>query len=99
MNAMHLQAMDIIPDIPDAMIGDVLDYLSAVKATAERYDNRFERGEDELDLSGLPKSVNADKMTDEELCDVFRRAERELLAGEGIPLKEFDRMFRKKHGI
>ena len=100
MNAMHLQAMDIIPNIPDAMIGDVLDYLSAVKATAEKYDNRFERGEDELDLSGLPKSVNADKMTDEELIATLREGIDEVLAGKrGIPFDEFRKDFEAQHHL
>ena len=36
MNAMHLQAMDIIPNIPDAMIGGVVEYLSNLQVVAEK---------------------------------------------------------------
>ena len=95
MNALHLQAMDIIPQIPEAMMGDVIDYLTNLKTIAKEYDEPTE----ELDLSGLPKSVNADKMTDEELMALFQKSEQELLSGQGIPFEEFDREFRKRHGI
>ena len=93
MNALHLQAMDMIPQIPDAMMGDVVDYLSYVTKMAE------DAPEEELDLSGLPKSVNADKMTDEELVATLKAGIEEALAGKGEPFDEFDRKFRAEHNI
>ena len=94
MTALHLQALDIIPQIPDAMMGDVLDYLSYVKKMAEEQDAL----EEELDLSGLPRSVNADKMTDEELISTLREGIDEVLAGKrGIPFDEFRKAFEARH--
>ena len=95
MNALHLQAIDIIPTIPEAMMGDVIDYLSAARDMGEK--NCAE--EKELDLSGLPKSVNADKMTDEELTALLKKGIEEALAGKGEPFDEFERKFRAKHNI
>lgn len=95
MNALHLQAMDMIPTIPDAKIGAVVDYLSHVTSAAESGDEP----EKELDLSGLPKSVNADKMTDEELVALLKTGIEEALAGKGEPFDEFDRQFRAKHNL
>ena len=96
MNALHLQAMDIIPQIPEAMMGDVIDYLTNLKTIAKKYDEPTE----ELDLSGLPKSVNADKMTDEELIATLKEGIEKVLAGErGTPIEEFDREFRARHNI
>ena len=34
MNALHLQAIDMIPGIPDAMMGDVIEYLSKMQTSA-----------------------------------------------------------------
>ena len=94
MTALHLQALDIIPQIPEAMMGDVLDYLSYVKKMAEEQDAPAE----ELDLSGLPRSVNADKMTDEELISTLREGIDEVLAGKrGIPCDEFRKAFEARH--
>ena len=95
MNALHLQAIDIIPTIPEAMMGDVIDYLSYVTSIAEKQ----AEPEQELDLSGLPKSVNADKMTDEELVALLKKGIEEALAGKGEPFDEFERKFRAKHNI
>ncbi len=36
MNAMHLQAMDMIPQIPDARIDDVVDYLAKMQPVEEK---------------------------------------------------------------
>ncbi|MBQ7514991.1 MAG: hypothetical protein IJS96_01805 [Schwartzia sp.] len=53
-----------------------------------------------IDLSGLPKSVNADKMTDEELIMTLREGIEKVLAGErGIPVEDFDREFRARHKL
>ena len=98
MNALHLQAIDIIPTIPEAMMGDVIDYLSAARDMGEKYEKPFAE-EKELDLSGLPKSVNADKMTDEELTVLLKKGIEEALAGKGEPFDEFERKFRAKHNI
>ena len=48
---------------------------------------------------GLPKTVNAHKMTPAELRQMLEDGYRETMEGQGQPLDEFILEFKRKHGI